>query len=177
MKKIGWVDGRTQFYNGIEWKFVEDYIEGEEVLVYDKDKQETHLEVPVEYNHEFCNHFWKFWGNNFCECISANSDIDEESENSRSKCVNLVYLLRSKMYQKWYNSYHSTKNSWVLVSKRTLKDGKLDGEMVFEPYNPDNFREIIMKEGEKYNFVTSTGLFITRRGGKICISLGEKYAG
>lgn len=176
MGKTGWVDGRTQFYNGVEWKFVEDYIEGEEILVYDPDTKSTMLEVPVEYNQADCEHFCKFWGKNFCECLSNDSDIDEIREESQSKCENLTSLFELEAYQVWYNSNIGTENEWLLAAKRTFNDGKLDGEVVFEPYNPKNCREITIENGKKYSFITSTGYFISQRAGKICISLGEKYA-
>ena len=173
MNKIGWVEGKTEIYNGEIWKPIEDYVEGEQIMVYDDETHSVKLEVPIEYNAEDWQTFWKFWGDNFLECISSDSSIYDKGN---SRCENLVTLLSNPLYKEWYENYKGTKNDWILAAKLCLQGAKLLGEQSFEPYDPDNKRLVAIENGKKYNFVTSTGLFITRRGGKITISLGEKYA-
>ncbi|MEG0775820.1 hypothetical protein, partial [Clostridium sp.] len=42
------ISGRTEFFNGVEWKKIEDYSKGDKVLVWDKTGK-AHLELPIKY--------------------------------------------------------------------------------------------------------------------------------
>ncbi len=49
ISKSGCVDRGTEFFNGIEWKPIGDYVEGEDVLQYNEDLQSGELVKPLEY--------------------------------------------------------------------------------------------------------------------------------
>lgn len=173
MDNIGWVYGETEFYNGVKWKMISEYVDGDQVMVYDENLHQVKFETPIQYNIADCEKFWKFWGQNFCECVSEDSCV---SDRDGSKYESLAFLLSNPLYKQWYERYKDDVSHWALRTKLSFKDGKLAEKRVDEPYNPANKKMIFVKNGKKYNFVTSTGFFVTRIGQKVTISLGEKYA-
>lgn len=64
----GCVDSETEFFNGLEWKKISEYKQGEKVLVVDCNKK-AHLEVPSKFIDLPCtklNHFVSKYGLDMC---------------------------------------------------------------------------------------------------------------
>jgi hypothetical protein len=56
----GCVDEDTEYFNGVEWKKMSDYIEGEKVLSYDIENKKAILDFPVSYHHNPEHKFYHF---------------------------------------------------------------------------------------------------------------------
>lgn len=69
------VDDETEFFNGVEWKFLKDYKEGDMVLQYNEDGT-AELVKPLEYIHyESDAPFYEYVGKTFNSCLTGNHDI------------------------------------------------------------------------------------------------------
>jgi hypothetical protein len=56
----GCVDKDTEYFNGIEWKKISDYTNGEQVLQYDTNTKTASLTSPIKYIKEPCNKMYHF---------------------------------------------------------------------------------------------------------------------
>jgi hypothetical protein len=56
----GCVDEETEYFNGVEWKKISDYVEGEKVLSYDINNEKAILDFPICYHHNAEHKFYHF---------------------------------------------------------------------------------------------------------------------
>lgn len=69
------VDDETEFFNGVEWKSLKDYKEGDMVLQYNEDGT-AELVTPIEYIHyESDAPFYEYIGKTFNSCLTGNHDV------------------------------------------------------------------------------------------------------
>ncbi len=70
----GCVDCDTEYFNGVEWKKISEYKEGEKVLQYNKDKS-AELVLPLKYHKYISEYLWHFktkYGLDQCLCDDHN---------------------------------------------------------------------------------------------------------
>lgn len=73
--KAGCVDCDTEYFNGIEWKRIADYKEGDKVLSYNIETKEAVLDYPELYHKYPCEQLWHFetkYGLDQCLCDEHN---------------------------------------------------------------------------------------------------------
>lgn len=84
----GCVDCDTEFFNGIEWKKISEYIEGDKVLQYDKDTKTSQLVYPQKYIKEPCLYMWNL-----------------NSKNHTNQCLTDEHVF---VYEKSWGDVHKT---------------------------------------------------------------------
>ena len=69
------VSGDTEFFNGVEWKKISDYVEGDKVLQYNEDGT-AELVTPIEYIHyENEEPFYRYRSPYLSSCQTGNHDV------------------------------------------------------------------------------------------------------
>lgn len=69
------LDSTTEFFNGREWKYIDDYKSGEKVLQYNEDGTATLVE-PFEYiNYESDDVFYEYEDGSISSCQTGNHDV------------------------------------------------------------------------------------------------------
>lgn len=65
----GCVDCDTEFFDGVRWKPISEYKDGDMVLQYNKDGS-AELKLPEEYHKKECNSMWHFSKHGIDQCLS-----------------------------------------------------------------------------------------------------------
>ena len=93
------VSGDTEFFNGKEWKRIDQYVDGDMVLQYNDDGT-AELVKPIEYIHyESDEPFYEYISDTLPTCLTGNHDVvyrDEES--GKLKKVKFEKLLKDKEF-------------------------------------------------------------------------------
>jgi len=122
----GCVDCDTEYFNGIEWKKISDYIEGENVLQYNKDGT-ANLVLPETYikeKEEYLNHIKNETGS-VDQCVCDNHNIVYLSSKNNlniKKCKDLIEM--------HYGNQHGFSGKFITTFKYNGKGINLTDDQI-----------------------------------------------